>query len=61
MTYVGPSGELLGAAYAVVVAGLLALAMVSVFTGFKVKFLPFRLCSFVLTFSAVLIFIGGVL
>lgn len=61
MTYVAPLGDPSKAAYAVVVARLLALAIVSVFTGFKVKFLPFRLCPFVLTFSAVLILIGGVL
>ena len=61
LTYIGPLGALLRAAYAVVVAGLLALAIVSLFTGFKVKFLPFRLCPFILTISAALIFVGGVL
>ena len=61
LTYIGPLGGLLKAAYAVVVAGLLALAIVSLFTGFKVKFLPFRLCPFILTISAALIFVGGVL
>jgi hypothetical protein len=61
LTYIGPFGELPRAAYAVVVAGLLALAIVSLFTGFKVKFLPFRLCPFILTISAALVFVGGVL
>jgi hypothetical protein len=61
LTYIGPLGVLLRTAYAVVVAGLLALAIVSLFTGFKVKFLPFRLCPFILTISAALIFVGGVL
>jgi len=61
LTYIGPLGELTRAAYAVVVAGLLALAIVSLFTGFRVKFLPFRLCPFILTISAALIFVGGVL
>ena len=61
LTYISPLGALLRAAYAVVVAGLLALAIVSLFTGFKVKFLPFRLCPFILTISAALIFVGGVL
>jgi hypothetical protein len=61
LTYIGPIGELSRAAYTVVVAGLLALAIVSLFTGFKVKFLPFRLCPFILTISAALIFVGGVL
>ena len=61
VTYMGPLGELTRVVYTVVVAGLLALALVSLFTGFKVKFLPFRLCPFILTLSAVLIFLGGVL
>ena len=61
LTYIGPLGGLSKAAYAVVAAGLLALAIVSLFTGFKVKFLPFRLCPFILTISAALIFVGGVL
>jgi hypothetical protein len=61
LTYIGPLGAVLRAAYGVVVAGLLALAIVSLFIGFKVKFLPFRLCPFILTISAVLIFVGGVL
>ena len=61
LTYIGPFGGLTRAAYAVIAAGLLALAIVSLFTGFKVKFLPFRLCPFVLTISAALIFVGGVL
>jgi hypothetical protein len=37
---------------------LLVLAVVSLFTGFKVNFLPFKLCPFLFTFSAVLIIIG---
>ena len=61
LTYIGPLGGLSRAAYAIVAAGLLALAIVSLFTGFKVKFLPFRLCPFILTISAALIFAGGVL
>jgi hypothetical protein len=61
LTYIGPLGGLSKAAYAVVTAGLLALAIVSLFTGFKVKFLPFRLCPFILTISAALVFVGGVL
>jgi hypothetical protein len=61
LTYIGPLGGLSKAAYAVVAAGLLALAIVSLFTGFKVKFLPFRLCPLILTISAALIFVGGVL
>ena len=39
-------------------SGLIVLAVVSIFTGFKVKFLPFRLCPFIFTISAVLILVG---
>jgi hypothetical protein len=37
---------------------LIALAVLSVFTGFRVNFLPFRLCPFIFTTSAVLIVVG---
>ena len=47
------------AAYAVAVATLLVLALVSLATGFRVAFLPFRLCPFIFTLSAVLIALGA--
>lgn len=37
---------------------LIVLAVISLFTGFKVKFLPFKLCPVLFTLSAVLILIG---
>jgi hypothetical protein len=37
---------------------LIAMAIVSLFTGFKVKFLPFRLCPAIFTLSAGLILAG---
>jgi predicted RND superfamily exporter protein len=37
---------------------LIVLAIISLFTGFKVKFLPFKLCPVLFTLSAVLILIG---
>lgn len=37
---------------------LIVLAIVSLLTGFKVNFFPFKLCPFIFTLSAVLIFIG---
>lgn len=37
---------------------LIALAVLSVFTGFRVKFLPFQLCPFIFTTSAVLSVVG---
>ena len=41
--------------------GLLTLAVVSLFTGFRVRFLPFRLCPLIFTVSALLILLGGLL
>jgi len=37
---------------------LIVLAVISLFTGFKVNFLPFKLCPVLFTLSAVLILIG---
>ena len=47
------------AVYAVAMTTLLALALVSLFTGFRVAFLPFRLCPLIFTLSAVLIGVGA--
>lgn len=38
---------------------LVALALVSLFTGFRVRFLPYRLCPFIFGTSAVLFVIGA--
>lgn len=37
---------------------LILLAVISLFTGFKVKFLPFKLCPVLFTLSAILILFG---
>ena len=37
---------------------LLIMAIISFFTGFKVNFLPYKLCPVIFTFSALLIIIG---
>lgn len=58
-TAVQPEGMLAAAVYAVAVASLIVLALVALFTGFRVAFLPFRLCPFVLTTSALLIAAGA--
>jgi hypothetical protein len=49
------------AVFALSVLMLLALAAISLFTGFKVRFLPFKLCPVIFTASAVLILAGGLL
>ena len=43
------------------VVALLVLAFVSFLTGFKISFLPFKLCPVIFIASAVLILLGGLL
>jgi hypothetical protein len=50
--------EISGFVLSLIVAFIIILALVSFFTGFRVKFLPFRLCPFVLITSALLILVG---
>jgi uncharacterized membrane protein YwaF len=47
------------AIYAVAIGTLVVLAVVSLFTGYKVAFLPFRLCPFIFIISALLIAWGA--
>jgi len=61
VTVIDPSNHVSVAVYILSGAGLLILAVVSFFTGFRIDFLPFRLCPFIFAVSAVCIFIGGVL
>ena len=58
-TAIQPEAAVSSAVYAVAIATLIALAVVSLFTGFKVAFLPFRLCPFIFGASAALIAWGG--
>jgi hypothetical protein len=60
VTSIDPSSEVSKAVYLLTTVGLLALAIVSLLTGFKVKFPPFKMCPFILTISAVLVMAGGV-
>jgi hypothetical protein len=55
----GTPSPVVATAYGVAIASLLVLALVSVFTGFRVRFLPFRLCPAIFTISAVLIALGA--
>lgn len=58
-TAVQPDGAVSAAVYAVAIATLIALAVVSLFTGFRIAFLPFRLCPFIFGLSAALIAWGA--
>ena len=59
VTFIDPKAAVSRAVYIVSTIGLLTLALVSLFTGFKVRFLPFKLCPFILTVSAVLVISGA--
>lgn len=61
VTFINPVDSVSTAVYVLAAIGLIVLALVSLFTGFKVKFLPFRLCPFIFTASAILILFGGLL
>lgn len=57
-TFMGDSNNVSTFIYFSSATVIIVLAVVSLFTGFKVKFLPFKLCPFLFTLSAVLILIG---
>ena len=54
-----PHARLSSAVFVVAIGTLLALAVVSIFTGFRIAFLPYRLCPFIFGLSAVLIAVGA--
>jgi hypothetical protein len=58
-TAINHNSDVARAAYALSAAGLGSLTVVSLFTGFKVKALPFKLCPPIFTIAAVLILAGG--
>ena len=41
-----------------VIGMLVLLAIISLFTGFRVNFLPYKLCPFIFLFSALCVFLG---
>ncbi len=59
VTLVEPASAAASAVYAVAIATLIVLALVSLFTGFRIAFLPFRLCPTIFGLSAVLIAWGA--
>ncbi len=61
VTVIDPSNVVSTAVYIISVIMLLLMAVLSLFTGFKISFLPFKLCPFIFTASAVFILIGGLI
>jgi hypothetical protein len=59
VTVIDPNSLVSKAVFGVVSLELVILALIALFTGFKVNFFPFKLCPLILTISAILIFIGA--
>jgi hypothetical protein len=58
VTFLSAGSMISAVIYLLTVIVLMVMAMVSLFTGFNVNFLPFKLCPFIFAASALLIFIG---
>jgi hypothetical protein len=58
VTFLSSDNNVSNYLYIISAAELIILALVSLFTGFKVNFLPFKLCPLLFTLSAVIILIG---
>ena len=58
VTIVDPSSQVSEYVYILSIIMLVSLAVISLFTGFKVNFLPYKLCPLIFTGSALLIFLG---
>jgi len=61
VAFIDPVSTVSKAVFVISAVALLVLAVVSMFTGFKVDFLPYKLCPFIFTASAILILAGGLL
>lgn len=58
VTYIEPLSNLSFYVYCISALALIVLAIVSLFTGYKINFLPFKMCPIVLSLSSVLIVVG---
>lgn len=58
ITKIDTESKLARTIYFFIVAMLFIMAIVSLFTGFRVNFIPFRLCPIIFSASAILIIIG---
>jgi hypothetical protein len=59
VTLADPATSAATAAYSVAIVTLIVLTGVSLFTGFRIAFLPFRLCPVIFGLSAILIALGA--
>jgi hypothetical protein len=58
VTLVDPGSLVARTVYWLAIVMLNALSIISLFTGFKVNLLPYRLCPIIFTGSSILIFLG---
>ncbi len=58
ITLINPKNIISTTIYLMSSACLLILAIISLFTGFRINFIPFRMCPIIFTSSAILITIG---
>ena len=58
VTLVGPASLSARTVYWLAIVMLNALSIISLFTGFKVNFLPYRLCPIIFTGASILILLG---
>jgi hypothetical protein len=58
-TVIQPEAPVSLGVYIVAICTLVVFAIVSLFTGFRIAFLPFRLCPFIFSLSALLIGAGA--
>jgi hypothetical protein len=61
VTFIDPTGAASKAVYWLSFVMLNCLSLVSLFTGFKVSFLPFKLCPLIFTSASILIIVGSYL
>jgi hypothetical protein len=59
VTFVDPSTQISQLVYTISAGGLIVLAIISLFTGFKVNYLPFKLCPLIFSASAILLLLGA--
>jgi hypothetical protein len=58
VTLVDPTSLVAHTVYWLAIGMLVVLSIISLFTGSKINFLPYRLCPIIFTGSAILIFLG---
>ena len=58
VTLIDTESKLAKAIYVLIICMLFALTVLSLFTGFRVDFLPFKLCPVIFSVSAILVIVG---